>query len=350
MNHSLTTGTVPSDFKTAIVKSLLKKPSLDPNALTSHSPISSVLILSRILEKIVLLPLLAHTDTHNLLRVHQSAYREGHGTETALMSIGNHILCALDEDKISVLLLLALSTALYAIDHGILLSRPDFFSFLLLYPQNSPILVPFLSLRKETICNGSRQPLFYSTTGFRSTIGLCARFCSIHFVHYTTVTYYWKTLSQLIYCLQTTPKFASLFPKQIMTVWSSPFKNILQSLKTECLRTNFSKLTKKWRPSVSLKPHLALLTPFQTPSLWLLQHSVYTGGKGYWILACLWLSWPLVLARLLQLTPHGYPQIDHSAIANTSKLLCTSRLQITKNPALYTSVAQTPLAAHNSAH
>ena len=92
-----------------------------------------------------------------------------------------------------------------------------------------------------------------------------------------------------------------------MTVWSSPFKNILQSLKTECLRTNFSKLTKKWRPSVSLKPHLALLTPFQTPSLWLLQHSVYTGGKGYWILACLWLSWPLVLARLLQLTPHGTP-------------------------------------------
>ena len=43
------------------------------------------------------------------------------------MSIGNHILCALDEDKISVLLLLALSTALYAIDHGILLSRPDSF-------------------------------------------------------------------------------------------------------------------------------------------------------------------------------------------------------------------------------
>ena len=128
MKHSFTTGTVASDFKTAIVKPLLKKPSLDPNALSNYRPISNLPLLSKIPEKICLPQLLAHIDTHNLLSVHQSAYREGHGTETALLSTVNHILCALDEDKISVLLLLDLFTAFDTIDHEILLSRLYSFS------------------------------------------------------------------------------------------------------------------------------------------------------------------------------------------------------------------------------
>ena len=43
--------------------------------------------LSKILEKIILRQLLANIDTHNLLSVHQSAYCDGHGTETDLLSI-----------------------------------------------------------------------------------------------------------------------------------------------------------------------------------------------------------------------------------------------------------------------
>ena len=45
------------------------------------------------------------------------------GTETALLSTVNHILCTGDEDKISLLLLLDLSTAFDTFDHEILLSR-----------------------------------------------------------------------------------------------------------------------------------------------------------------------------------------------------------------------------------
>ena len=144
--HSLTTGTV--DFKTAIVKPLLKKPSLDPNALSNYRPISNLSFLSKILENIILCHLLAHIDTHNLFSVHQSAYREGHGKETALLSFVDHIICALDEDKISILLLLGLSAAFDTVDHEILLSCPDssFFFLSFLYPQYSSILVPFFSL------------------------------------------------------------------------------------------------------------------------------------------------------------------------------------------------------------
>ena len=60
MNHSLTSGTVPFHSKTAIVKPLLKKPSLDQDALSSYRPITSLPLLSKILEKIVLHQLLAH--------------------------------------------------------------------------------------------------------------------------------------------------------------------------------------------------------------------------------------------------------------------------------------------------
>ena len=38
IHNSLTTGVVPSDFKTSIVKLLLKKQSLDPNNLKNHRP------------------------------------------------------------------------------------------------------------------------------------------------------------------------------------------------------------------------------------------------------------------------------------------------------------------------
>ena len=52
-----------------------------------------------------------------------SAYRAGYSNETVLLRIVNDILSALDNDNISVLLLLDLSAAFDTIDHQILLSR-----------------------------------------------------------------------------------------------------------------------------------------------------------------------------------------------------------------------------------
>ena len=54
----------------------------------------------------------------------QSAYRAGHGTEAVLLRIVNDILSVLDNDNITVLLLLDLSAT---IDHQILLSRLTLF-------------------------------------------------------------------------------------------------------------------------------------------------------------------------------------------------------------------------------
>ena len=99
-----------------------KKTSLDKNLLKNYRPISSLPFLSRILEKEVLHKLLSHLQANNLCNPFQSAYRAGHSTNTVLLRAVNNILSALDNDNISFLLLLGLSTAFDTIDHQILLS------------------------------------------------------------------------------------------------------------------------------------------------------------------------------------------------------------------------------------
>ena len=52
LNESLLSGTVPSEFKTAVVKPLLKKLSLDPNVLKNYRSISNLPFLSKLLENL----------------------------------------------------------------------------------------------------------------------------------------------------------------------------------------------------------------------------------------------------------------------------------------------------------
>ena len=123
INDSLSSGIVPSIFKSAIVKPLLKKPSLDANSLKNYRPVSNLPFLSKILEKVVLSQLFSYLNSHNLISASQSAYRPFHSTETALLKVANDILKSLDDSQVSVLSLLDLSAAFDTIDHQILLTR-----------------------------------------------------------------------------------------------------------------------------------------------------------------------------------------------------------------------------------
>ena len=92
INTSLASGLVPPDFKPAIVKPLLKKPSFDKNVLKNYHRISNLPFLSKILEKVVLHQLLAHLQENNLCNPFQSACRTIHSTETALLCSVNNLL------------------------------------------------------------------------------------------------------------------------------------------------------------------------------------------------------------------------------------------------------------------
>ena len=64
-----------------------------------------------------------HMTTHDLMPVFQSAYREGHSTETALIKIRNDILMNMNNQEVTLLVLLDLSDAFDTIDHTLLLRR-----------------------------------------------------------------------------------------------------------------------------------------------------------------------------------------------------------------------------------
>ena len=118
INLSIRHAYVPDDWKSAIVKLLLKKSGLE---LTYKNvrPISNLPFISKIVEKAALSQLFKHCEGNAPLRNLQSWF---HPTETALLKVQSDILMSMDRQEITLLVLLDLSAAFDTIDHQILLN------------------------------------------------------------------------------------------------------------------------------------------------------------------------------------------------------------------------------------
>ena len=123
VNKSLNEMSVPTAFKQANVRPLLKKPGLDMNNLKNYRPVSNLPFVSEIIEKVVASRIEDHFDKHKLHDNRQSAYRSFHSTKTALLRVHHDIATALDNNSCSILVMLDLSAAFDVIDHGILYQR-----------------------------------------------------------------------------------------------------------------------------------------------------------------------------------------------------------------------------------
>ena len=122
-NSSLLSGVVPQGFKCTFVRPLLKKVGLDHNVLKNYRPVSNLSFLSKTLERLVARQLHKYLSRNHLLAKFQSAYRENHSTETAILKVHTDIMNALNMKKDVILVTLDLSAAFDTLDHNVLLHR-----------------------------------------------------------------------------------------------------------------------------------------------------------------------------------------------------------------------------------
>ncbi|PVD19467.1 hypothetical protein C0Q70_19956 [Pomacea canaliculata] len=123
VNASLFSASVPRQFKTAVIKPILKKHNLDPSSCKNYRPVSNLPFVSKLVERVVAHQLTFHLDRYSLLDKFQSAYRPKHSCETALLRLMNDLLCSADAGKVTLVVLLDLSAAFDVIDHSTLLTR-----------------------------------------------------------------------------------------------------------------------------------------------------------------------------------------------------------------------------------
>ena len=110
-------------MKSAVIKPLLKKENLDCNILKNYRPVSNLPFLSKVLERVVAKQLKQYMSDYNLHEPFHSAYKQFHSTESALLIVHNDILCAMENQGVTLLVLLDLSSAFDTIDHAVLLAR-----------------------------------------------------------------------------------------------------------------------------------------------------------------------------------------------------------------------------------
>ena len=120
---SLSKGIFPQSLKISHIRPKLKKTDLDKELFTNYRPIANIAFMSKVIQKTVALQVLAYLNDNQLLPSFQSAYRQHHSTETALLKVTNDILMTIDSRRDRILILLDLSAAFDTLDHNILIKR-----------------------------------------------------------------------------------------------------------------------------------------------------------------------------------------------------------------------------------
>ena len=95
----------------------------DSEVASSNRPISLLVTNFKICERIVFDHLSNYLEEHNRLTSYQSGNKRKHSTESVNLLVTDHILNAVDEKKVTVLVLLDLSKVFDSIDHDRLLHK-----------------------------------------------------------------------------------------------------------------------------------------------------------------------------------------------------------------------------------
>ena len=121
MNVSLRDGIFASNWKTAIVRPLLKKKLGLQLVLSNFRPVSNLPFLAKALEKCALAQLHEHCKANAPILDYQSAYREHYSHETALAKLVIDLLWSMEEGCVTSFIAIDLAATFVMVSHDILL-------------------------------------------------------------------------------------------------------------------------------------------------------------------------------------------------------------------------------------
>ena len=96
-NKSVTTGIVPSDWRTAHVSPVYKKgKKYNPE---NYRPISLTCLCCKLLEHLIVKHIMSHPDTHNILYPLQQGFRTGRSCETHFLEFIDDVTLNMENGK-----------------------------------------------------------------------------------------------------------------------------------------------------------------------------------------------------------------------------------------------------------
>ena len=126
VNASIVSGTVPPDWKLAVVTPLHKSGSkTDPN---NYRPISILPTVAKLTERVICDQLMKYLSDHSVLCEQQHGFRPGHSTETALLDAVVHLSESLDKGQVAALTAIDTSKAFDSVEHDRLLDKLGWYS------------------------------------------------------------------------------------------------------------------------------------------------------------------------------------------------------------------------------
>ena len=124
---SIANSQFPSQWKVAKIITFFRKD--DPLNQKKYRQVAILPVLSRVLEKSIIIQISQYMETHGLLHPNQNGFREAHSTTTCIIQMYDRWVEALEDKKYTGVCFLNLSTAFDTVNHELFLENFKLYGF-----------------------------------------------------------------------------------------------------------------------------------------------------------------------------------------------------------------------------